>query len=215
MDGAQGVRDTLFGDMPIDRWTGEDAGADGYPWTAFREARARAAAGAIDEAKRSWQEIAAHPGLESRHYLQAWQFLRHHGERPPPSVEKDVLGVVVEMPLPGGLDVLAVYADASARYYNHAGGGIVLDRAEGPLAELMEVLLAFAKDLVASIGPWDGTRPGPPPPQHARLSFLTPGGLHFGEGSLKALEADPVAGPVLRGAAAVMVELMATEASGA
>jgi hypothetical protein len=212
---TQPVRETLFGDVPLDQWPAEGVEAEGFPWTAFREARARAAAGAVDDATRSWQSVVAHPGLESRHYLQAWQFLREHGERPTQDLAPEVLGVVVEMSSPDGLDLLAVYADGSARYYNHAGGGIVLERADGALAELIQALLAAGQEVVAAIGPWEGARPGPPARNHARLSFLTPSGLHFGEGPVDALEADAVAGPVLRGAAAVMTELVAAAASDA
>jgi hypothetical protein len=172
----------------------------------FTEARAHLAVRAIDDAKRCWRD-AAHPGLEPRHYLQAWTFLREHGERPSPDVAKQVLGIVVEVGLPAGLDLLAVYADRSARYYNHAGGGVVLERADGSLAELFDALLAAAADVVARIGPWDEARPWPPPRSHTRLSFLTPSGLHFGEGPSDVLQGDPLAGPVLRGATAVMTEL--------
>jgi hypothetical protein len=39
------------------------------------------------------------------------------GEPPPQESAKQVLGMVVEMALPEGLDLLAVYADGSVRYY--------------------------------------------------------------------------------------------------
>ena len=156
----------------------------------------------------------ATPGLESRHYLQAWHFLREHGEQAPDDVAKDVLGIVVETSLRGGLDVLAVYADGSARYYNHAGGGGVLEHAEGSFAELIDALLAAAADVVARIGPWEGTKPGSPRRGHTRLSFLTPSGLHFGEGPTKALQDDPLAGLVLRGATAAIAEIAASATRG-
>src|SRR4051794_8774824 len=146
-------RDTLFGDLPPGEWPPADAAAEDFPWSAFTAARNHLASGSVDEAKRCWREIVAAPGLEPRHQLQAWHFLRQHGERPPPEIAQQVLGIVVEMALAEGLDVLAVYADRSARYYNHAGGGIVLDRAEGSLAELIDALLAEAAAVVAQIGP--------------------------------------------------------------
>jgi len=203
------LRGTLFGDLPIDHWPPGDASTSGYPWDAFADARTHIAAGAIDDAKGCWREIVGRPGLESRHYLQAWQFLREHGDRPAADAAKQVLGVVVEMASPEGLDVIAAYADGSARYYNHAGGGIVLEHPNRRIAELINDLIASASGVVARIGPFDGPRPGPPPPNYDRLSFLTPSGLHFGEGPIAALEADAVARPVLQGATAVLAELTA------
>jgi hypothetical protein len=202
------VRDTLFGDAPPEDWPPAGAEADDFPWTAFDEARAYLAAGSVADARRYWHEVTDRPGLESRHYVQAWGFLRAHGEQPPEGIAKDVLGLVVEMALPEGLDLLAVYADRSARYYNHAGGGVALEHAEGALAEPIDELLAAAAEVVARIGPWEGERPGPPAAGTARLSFLTPNGLHFGEGPVEALEADPLGGLVLHRATAVMLELV-------
>jgi hypothetical protein len=107
-----------------------------------------------------------------------------------------------------GLDLLAAYADGSARYYNHAGGGVVLERAEDSLAQLVDALLAAGGDVVAHIGPWEDARPGPPPSGNARLSFLTPSGVCFGEGPAHALSEDAMAGPVLRGATGLVAELV-------
>jgi hypothetical protein len=203
------MRATLFGDLPLEQWPPEDGPRDAFPWSVFAEAREQLADGSVVDATRCWRSVIEQAGLESRHYLQAWHFLREHGERAPDEIAKQLLGVVVEMGLPEGLDLLAVYSDRSARYYNHAGGGVVLERAEGSLLELMDALLAAAAEVVVQIGPWDGERPGPPARDHARLSFLTPSGLHFGEGPTEALEDDPRAGLVLRGATAVMAELIA------
>jgi len=205
-----GLRDTLFGDVPLDRWPPVDAPAGGFPWSAFTDARAHLAAGSIDAAKDGWRMILADPGLETRHHLQAWTFLREQGDRPPEHEAKDVLGVVVELALPDGLDMLAVYADRSARYYNHAGGGIVLERAQASVAERINHLLAAAATVVIQIGPWEEVRPGPPRRRQARLSILTPSGLHFGEGPIDALGNDPLAGPLLQAATTVMTDLVAT-----
>ena len=34
------IRDTLFGDMPMELWAGDGTAAQPYPWGAFAEARA-------------------------------------------------------------------------------------------------------------------------------------------------------------------------------
>jgi hypothetical protein len=212
--GNVALRDTLFGDLPVERWPPADTSTDGYPWDVFVEARTQLAAGAVDDAKRCWRDIAGHPGLESRHYLQAWHFLRERGELPAPDIAKQVLAIVVEMGLPEGLDLLAAYADGGVRYYNHAGGGVVVDDAQGSLAERVAALLAVSSEAVKHIGPSEEARPGPPPPGSARLSFLTPSGPHFGEGPVEALEADPLAGAILGSATAVLNELTSIQSPG-
>lgn len=63
-----------------------------------------------------WSDIAASPGLESRHYLQAWTFLRQAGHPPPTDGAKRALGVVAEMPVQNAHDVLAAYQDGSCRF---------------------------------------------------------------------------------------------------
>lgn len=175
----------------------DGADASSYPWSSFAQARKLLAAGETQPAKQCWFEIVHRPGLESRHHLQAWTFLRAQGEQPPDSHAKHVLGVVVEMGLPEGLDLLAAYEDGSARYYNHAGGGVVLDEPPEELARSIEALLGVASEVVVQLGPWEAERPEPPTADRARLSFLTPSGLHFGEGGVETLEADPLGGPVL------------------
>jgi hypothetical protein len=205
---GESVRDTLFGDLPLDRWPSEDADASAYPWSSFAQARELLAAGDTQTAKQSWYELVHHPGLESRHYAQAWTFLRAQGEQPPDSFAKHVYGVVVEMGLAEGLDLLAVYEDGGARYYNHAGGGVVIDEPPDAVAQSIEALLEAAAELVVHLGPWEGERPGPPSADHARLSLLTPSGLHFGEGDVETLSADPLGGPVLARATEVLSQLV-------
>jgi hypothetical protein len=204
-----GVRETLFGDLPLEQWPPHDEPADDFPWSAFAQARIDLAAGDSASAAAAWRQVLDAPELESRHYLQAWQFLREAGEQPPDDISKEVLGVVAEVALRKGLDVLAVYGDRGVRYFNHAGGGVVVEEAEGSLAELVDELLAAAREVVAAIGPWEGERPGPPRRGHARISFLTPSGLHFGEGPMEALEKDPLGDEVLGLATQIMTELVA------
>src|SRR5205807_133590 len=80
-----------------------------------------------------WKQILAAPKLESRHYLQAWHFLRQHGSRPREEFAKTVLGVVVEVGMPEGLDLLAAYLDRSARYFNYSGRAVVWDHPDTSL----------------------------------------------------------------------------------
>ncbi len=202
------VRETLFGDMPPDRFPPGSAASDEPPWATFDSARKYLKAGDQSAAAAAWRSIIEQPDLESRHKLQAWHFLRQLGEHPPPETAKQVLGVVVEVMLPEGLDLLAAYSDHSARYYNYSGAAVIWERPDEFLDRLIEQLLAASAEVVGHIGPWDDSRPPAPAPGHARMSFLTPSGLHFGEGPMSALSADALGGPVIHLALGLMKALL-------
>jgi hypothetical protein len=191
------IRDTLFGDMPIEQWPCEGTASDEFPWSEFILARSHLAAGSIEEAINCWRQILEHTGLESRHYLQAWNFLRKHGHQPSSDTAKTVLGVVIEVGMPEGLDMLAAYSDYSARYYNYSGSAVIWEHPDTSLDSNIDQLLTVSRQVVTRIGPWEQERPEPPPQGHVRLSFLTPSGLHFGEWAFAALSKDPLGEQVL------------------
>ncbi|MGB8369833.1 MAG: hypothetical protein ACLPYZ_01545 [Limisphaerales bacterium] len=203
------IRDTLFGDMPLDQWPRDNVQSDVFPWSAFVSARLHLAAGHRAAAATSWRQVLDYSGLESRQYLQAWHFLKQQGQTPPPNVAKQVLGVVVEVAMPNGLDLLAAYPDHSARYYNYSGAGVVWERPDSSLDSAIDQLLEASRQVVSRIGPWEQVRPAPPPCDQARLSFLTPSGLHFGQGPEAALLHDPLSGPVFHSANVLMKALIA------
>jgi hypothetical protein len=198
------IRETLFGDMPIDQWPWDGVSSESFPWSAFASARSHLAAGRQNDAVAGWRQILHHPELESRQYLQAWHFLRQNGEQPSPDISKQILGVVVEVALPKGLDLLACYSDHSARYFNYSGAGVVWEHQDTSLDEPIQQLITAASQVVANIGPWEQSRPGPPPRGHARMSFLTPSGLHFGQGPMDTLSRDPLGGRVIQLARVLM-----------
>jgi len=188
------IRETLFGDMPLNQWPRDGVSSDMFPWSLFSLARSHLRDGNQVNAVACWRKVLQHDGLESRHYLQAWHFLRQHGEQPPPDESGQVLGVVVEVGMPEGLDLLAAYHDHSARYYNYSGSGVVWEHLDSSLDPAIDAILEASRHVVAQIGPWEDARPAPPPRDVARLSFLTPSGLHFGEGPMTALARDPFGG---------------------
>lgn len=192
------MRETLFGDLPLDRWP--DGNADAFPWSAFASARADVAAGRVAPAIGRWREVIGRAGLESRVYLQAWHFLREHGRPAPLEVAKQVLGVVVEVGMAEGTDLLAAYADHTARYYNFSGAGAVWERPNDSLDAAIDRLLAAGTAVAAVTGPWDGPRPPVPPAGQVRMWFLTPGGPHFGQGPMDQLQQDELAGSVIQAA---------------
>jgi hypothetical protein len=202
------IRETLFGDMPLNQWPSEGSASDAFPWSEFVSARSHLAAGRQDAAISCWRQILEHPALEPRHYLQAWHFLRQHGQQPSPDSAKHVLGVVVEVAMPEGLDLLAAYPDHYARYYNYSGTGVVWEHPDTSLDSAIDQLLSASSQVVARIGPWEQERPAPPTRGHVRLSFLTPSGLHFGQGPIDTLSRDPLGGRVLHLATSLMRDLI-------
>jgi hypothetical protein len=73
----------------------------------------------------------------------------------------------------------------------------------------IDQLLEASRQVVAQLAPWKEARPAPPPRDHARLSFLTPSGLHFGQGPMDVLARDPLGAQVLQLASELMRALIA------
>lgn len=144
--------------------------------------------------------IAADPDAGSRLRLLACRVLREHGQAAP---GRELLGVVVEVPLDGGLDTLAAYADGSVRFLHHSGRVEMVDAA-GVTAPLVQRLLETSAMVQACIGPWEAARLPAPTLGQVRLSFLSGDGLSFGEGPFTVMQRDPMAGPILDAAAALM-----------
>jgi hypothetical protein len=121
---------------------------------------------------------------------------------------KDLFGVIVEIGLDEGLDVLASFSNGTARYINHSGKVLIWETTEDVKAnELKDELFVYSRKVVQQIGPWDQRRKPHPRKGNVRISFLVADGLYFGEGPIDALFRDPLAGPVLNAATALMVYL--------
>jgi hypothetical protein len=202
-------RETLFGDVPLTQWAGTSLTE---PWRSFAEAASLATQLDRASAIRCLEGILSQPGLESRHYLQAWMSLTAFGVRPPENEAKHLYGVVLDMPVPGGMDTLAAYEDLSARYLNFSGAAVIWDHPDDSLDGEIQKLLAAGRELVAKVGPWEGPRP-PVPPGQARISLLTPSGLHFGQAAPRLLSRDAMAAQVLQAATKLMQALIARPAA--
>ena len=203
------IRGVLFGDLPISRWSSENVGSHFEPWRSFAKARDGLNSGRAQEGIDLLHSILAMPTLESRHYVQAWHFLREVGVQPDTSVAKDLLGVVVEVALADGLDIVAAYADGTARDFNYSGSAVVWDSPDDSLNHQVENLLRAGRVVVDQIGPWEGARPAAPPTGQARISMLTPSGIHFGQTPFEVLAADQLGGAVIAAAIQLMQSLIA------
>ncbi len=194
----------LFADQSLDEVVAERKNAIS---PLFERAKDFLERGDKRDAIKVLEEIAERRDIKSQNRLQAWKFLREAGARPPSHLERDVLGVVVEVGMDSGHDLLAVYADKAAHYYNYSGAGVVWERPDASLDKLMDAVLNAARTIVREIGPWNGARRSPPPKGYVRLNILTPSGLYFGEGPFDDLDRDPRARPLIQAALNLMRQL--------
>jgi len=140
------------------------------------------------------QGIAEDEANEGRVRALAFNRLRASGQNVPP---KRLLGVIVEVALQEGLDVMAAFAEGGVRYLNHSGKAAIFEGRGNPVEALAKELVAVAQPIVNQIGPWDAKRLPPPKPGNVRMTFLASDGLYFGEGPFVVLQKDPMGGPVL------------------
>jgi hypothetical protein len=197
------MRELLFGDVPLAQWAGT---AKESPWKDFQAATRAIERGDTALAEQSLRAVLAHTGLESRHYLQAWDALRGLGVAPAAEA-KHLYGVVLDVPVQDGLDTLAGYEDGTARYLNYSGKIIVWESADEQISTLITDLHQAAHQILIHAGPWDGPRP-PLPPGQSRVSLLTPSGIHFGQAHLDDLMQDRFAAPVFHTGVLLMQALM-------
>ena len=192
MSAADTLRPLLYGDLPIDRWPDHEADAPQQPWAAFAAARDLVHQGRETEALAFWAQIAASPGIESRHTLQAWHFLRSYGVTPPNDVASEVLGAVAEVAVGAEHDLLVAYRDGSVRYLNHSGKVAIIEpqAATVELVKAARAWLAVAAALADVVGVWDQPDLPPLPSGHTRILMLTPGGMRFGQGADAKLRLD-------------------------
>lgn len=147
------------------------------------------------------QKIIKDNDLESRMKILAYHKLpieEHENE------DKELLGVIVEVGLDEGLDVLASYKDGTARYINYTEKTIIWDAKDAQSNSLTEDLFSHSMNIIKQIGPWDQPRRPAPAKGNLRISFLVSDGLYFGEGPMNALFGDPMASPALNAALALM-----------
>jgi hypothetical protein len=203
------IRNTLFGDVPLDALVRAHPKVPlSEPWASFQRARDLKDTGDEQGAREAVRGILNMPDLETRVFLQACQTLRELGDRPPGGREKEVVGVVVEIGMPKGLDLVAAYRDHRARYFNYSGAGVLWERRDDSLDGLIDELLQAGTLVAQAIGPWTKDRPPEPKNGIARINLLTPSGIHLGQGPVEALNQDAMGGPILSAAFGLMKRLV-------
>lgn len=140
------------------------------------------------------RKIAEDENNEGRVRALAYNRLRIAGEKVPP---KKLLGIIVEVPLQQGLDVLAAFSEGGVRYLNQSGKVVIFEGQGNPVEGLAKDLVSASQPVVNQIGPWEKQRLPPPKVGDVRMTFLVSDGLYFGEGTFGILQQDRMAGPVL------------------
>ena len=150
------------------------------------------------------KEVAENRALDARYRIIAYNTLRSCGV----AIDvKELLGVIVEVALPGGLDVLAAYKDGTARYINHVENMVVWETKTEDSDKLIDQLFTDSTNVIKAIGPWDKERRDFPTSTMVRLTFLVSDGLYFGEGKFDVMQKDPMAGPVIHSATKLLTFL--------
>ena len=194
-DAANGIYNLLFCDEPAA--FRPRPGENPTPWQAalFNEPTD---VPAIDA-------LANDTAQEGRIRSLAYARLREVGS---PVPAKKLLGVIVEVPLAGGLDVLAAFSEGGVRYINQTGKLAVFEGVP-TIQPLVRRLFEVSEPLVARIGPWDKARLSPPKRGNVRLTFLVSDGLYFGEGPMSVMQREAMAGPIIRQATELLQVVVA------
>lgn len=147
------------------------------------------------------QRIIEDENLESRTKILAYnkQVLLGHQIN-----QKELLGIIVEIGMDEGLDVLASYADGSARYINHSEKILIWEKPDEESMRIKEEFFKNGMNIVNQIGPWDKDRRPHPKRGNARITFLVSDGFYFGEGPIDELFSDPFSSQALNNAAEFM-----------
>ena len=136
---------------------------------------------------------------DQRNDLYSLNILKAKGNKAPTKV---LLGTIVEVRLPEGLDTLAVFVDGSARYINHTGKIAVVEGTPNDFETEIAAVIDASKPIVVTIGPWDKNRLEAPAIGNIRMSFLVSDGLYFGEGRM-----EQMASPLIDAAVSLLQKL--------
>ena len=139
--------------------------------------------------------IAEDKNVESRVRALAYNRLKKERCAVPPRI---LLGVVVETPLPRGLDAMAVYIDGRVRYIHGSGRQVVIEKDAESMRAPRKALLSAAQDIVDELSPLSELRSPPPKAPNVRVTSVVSDGLYVGEANSDELAQDPLGGPILR-----------------
>jgi hypothetical protein len=124
---------------------------------------------------------------------------------------KKLLGVIVEVGLSGGLDMLAAYPDGRIRYINHREKMVVHEASPPEVDSAIQKLMLTSQVAVNATGPRKGKRLPPPKNGNVRFTLISSEGMHLGESSLEQMQSSPM-GAAIFSAASNLLGLVVEEA---
>ena len=149
--------------------------------------------------------IANDKSQESRVRMLAFGLLRSAKKVVP---KKELLGIIIEVRMPGGLDTLAVFTDGGARYINHSGKIAVVEGVTNPFRKEIDDVIKASRPIIAAIGPWDKERLPAPSKGNVRMTFLVSDGRYFGEGPMDVMQQEQMAAPLIQAATTLLLKLV-------
>lgn len=205
------LRKTLYTNASLDPFLArlQDDAESVFPWRNFVTANEAWKEGDKDKAISQLKEIVGTTeGLDTRIRLQAWHTLVSLGELPVETLRGYTQGIVMENHTNKGLDIVAAYADYSARYWNHAGTGVIWDARDREMDQLIFNLLSVGFEITKRIGV--GLRDAPPVPEKGRIRFfiMAYDGSTVGEGIYEQLNKDPMGRVAIDAGLKLMTALM-------
>jgi len=163
--------------------------ASGGAWMLLSKSAEHMRQGEVERAAEVLLEVVANPKMETRILLWSWAALRCLGSQPKSPQVDDIKGVVIQVPMESGVDVLAAYADGTARYVNHGGKVIVWEITDATIAAIIRKLL---ESCTALRGVVVGASANHSIKDLVRVTLLTFNGNRFAEVSTQSLASSPI-----------------------
>jgi len=164
-----------------------------YPWSLLLPETATST---------DYQKVINDHTLETRVRLLAYNKLRQDGHK---TSNKELMGVIIEVGMESGLDVLASFKDGSARYLNHSGKILVWDTPDEQSENRRHNLFSKSEPVIQQLSPWEKPRLSPPRAGVARISFLVADGLYFSQAPVDELFKDMLVAPAMNAATHLML----------
>jgi hypothetical protein len=139
------IRQMLFANQTL-KEQAKQAKLDGTdsPFQRISNASKLVDEGKTNEAITKLESVLQMQPLETRIELWTWTGLRELGKKPEQKTGTEVLGVIIEVPMQSGYDILAGYADGSARYLNFSGRAIFWDKPDTTIKNLCRSFIESA-----------------------------------------------------------------------
>lgn len=163
--------------------------AVGGVWMLLTEAAAHMRQGEAERAVKLLLEVVAASNIETRISLWSWTALRRLGVHPKSHEADEIKGIVVQVPMENGIDVLAAYVDGTARYVNHSGKVIVWDIPDASITNTISKLLECSKALHCVV---DAASTNHSVAGLVRVTLLTFDGNRFAEASMHSVASSPI-----------------------